>query len=353
MQKKIYDCIIVGQGIAGTVLSWLFLKQGKSILIVDSREKPSSSEIALGIYNPVVFRRMTKSWKADEIIPVAENFYSEMESDFGVKVLHKNNVIRVFSSKDERTFWEKKMKNGIAKKFLGPVNNGSPFAEKVSDEYGSGETLNSGWLDTAKLLSVYRKFLRENNLLLEKKFDYKNLDASGKKLIWENINAEKVIFCEGSSASKNPYFSNLPFSLTKGEMLTIRIPGFFPDNIISKGVYILREYDDTFKVGATYDWDDLTQTPTEKGKTELIEKLKKTLKCRYEILDHAAAVRPTVKDRRPLIGLNSKDKRIGIFNGMGTKGVMLAPYFAKQFLQHIDNGFSLDVEADINRFGQY
>jgi len=326
------------------------MQQGKNVLVVDHREKPNSSEIALGIYNPVVFRRMSKSWKAEEIIPVAEAFYSEMENSLGIKALHRNTILKFFSSKDERTFWEKKMIAGEAKDFLAKPKEHSKYSEHIFDELGSADVLSSGWVDTAKLLSTFRKFLIGNRLLIPKEFEYGKLNTSAEMLLWENVNAEMIIFCEGSSATGNLFFKNLPFVLTKGEMLTIRIKNFSPANIISKGVYVLHEYDDIFKVGATYDWDDLNDIPTEKGKSELVDKLKKALKCDYEILDQAAAIRPTVKDRRPLIGLHPGDKRIGIFNGMGTKGVMLAPFFAKQFVEHIESGLPLDKEVDIKRF---
>jgi glycine/D-amino acid oxidase-like deaminating enzyme len=345
-----YDYIIVGQGIAGTVLSWTLLQQGKKVLVVDSREKPNSSEIALGIYNPVVFKRMTKSWKADELIPVAENLYTEMEAAFGIKALHKDGILKVFSSKDERTFWEKKMHNGEAMAFLDKTKEQSQYTSVIIDDLGSADVLSSGWLDTAKLLSAYRKFLSGNNLLRTEKFEYAQLVLTKERLEWNDISADKLIFCEGSRATDNSFFKNLPFVLTKGEMLTIRIPDFLPQHLISKGVYLLHEYDDIFKVGATYDWDDLTDIPTEKGKQDLVEKLKKVLKTDYEILDHAAAIRPTVKDRRPLIGLHPEEKHIGIFNGMGTKGVMIAPFFAKQFTDHIESGLPLDKEVDIKRF---
>ncbi len=345
-----YDYIIVGQGIAGTVLSWTLLQRGKKVLVIDQREKPSSSEIALGIYNPVVFKRMTKSWKADELIPVAEALYTDMETALGIKAFHKNGILKVFSSKDERTFWEKKMHNGEAMAFLDKTKEQSQYTSVIIDDLGSADVLNSGWLDTAKLLSAYRKFLSGNNLLRTEKFECSQLGVEKDILEWKDITADKLIFCEGSRATDNSFFKNLPFVLTKGEMLTIRIPDFLPEHLISKGIYLLHEYDDIFKVGATYDWDDLTDIPTEKGKLDLTEKLKKILKCKYEILDQAAAIRPTVKDRRPLIGLYSEDKRIGIFNGMGTKGVMIAPFFAKQFAEHIESGLPLDNEVDIKRF---
>lgn len=342
--------MIVGQGIAGTVLSWTLLQQGKKVLVVDSSEKPNSSEIALGIYNPVVFKRMTKSWKADELIPVAEALYTDLENALAIKALHKNGILKVFSSKDERTFWEKKMHNGEAMAFLDKTKEHSHYSSVIFDDLGSADVLSSGWLDTAKLLSAYRKFLMGNHLLRREKLEYSQLVVTKERLEWNDISADRLIFCEGSSATDNLFFKNLPFVLTKGEMLTIRIPDFLPQQLISKGVYLLHEYGDVFKVGATYDWDDLTDTPTEKGKADLVEKLKKVLKVDYEILDQAAAIRPTVKDRRPLIGLHPEDKRIGIFNGMGTKGVMIAPFFAKQFAEYVEKGLPLDKEVDIKRF---
>lgn len=346
----IYDFIIVGQGIAGTVLSWVLMQSGKKVLVVDPHEKQNSSEIALGIYNPVVFKRMTKSWKADEIIPAAEALYTEMENALGVKALHKDHILKVFSSKDERTFWEKKMNDGIAAAFMGETKEASAYTNFIADELGSAVVHASGWLDTTKLLGAFREFLKEKNSFHAEKFGYEKLDTSGELLQWNGISCERIIFCEGSYATQNPFFKNLPFVLTKGEMLTIRIPGFKAENSISKGVYLLHQQDDVFKVGATYEWDDLTEMPTEKGKAVLLQKLEKVLKVPFEVIHHEAAIRPTVKDRRPLIGLHAADKRIGIFNGMGTKGVMLSPFFAKQFAAHIENGLPLDEEADIKRF---
>lgn len=346
----IYDFIIVGQGIAGTVLSWTLMQQGKKVLVVDNHKKPSSSEIAMGIYNPMVFKRMTKSWKADLLIPFAENTYTELEKVLGISFLHKTTVMKYFSSADENTFWKKKMHNGEASDFMAAPLETATHADFILADNGSADVLQSGWVDTSVFLNAYQQYLKENELLSEKEFQYEQLDLSGENVQWESISASKIIFCEGSKAVVNPFFKYLPFVLTKGEMLTIRIKNFSPGNIINKGIYLLHEHDDIFKVGATYEWDDLTDTPTEKGKEELLEKLNKILKCDYEILDQSAAIRPTVKDRRPLIGLHPKDKRIGIFNGMGTKGVMIAPFFAMHFAEYLESDLPLDKEVDIKRF---
>jgi glycine/D-amino acid oxidase-like deaminating enzyme len=46
-------------------------------------------------------------------------------------------------------------------------------------------------------------------------------------------------------------------------------------------------------------------------------------------MEHFAGVRPTVKDRRPLVGTHAEYSAIHILNGLGTRGVMLGPSMAK------------------------
>lgn len=105
-----------------------------------------------------------------------------------------------------------------------------------------------------------------------------------------------------------------------------------------------------FKVGATYEWDQLNDIPSEEGKFELTKKLNSIISSPYNIVSHDAGVRPSVIDRRPVIGAHPKHNNIYVFNGLGTKAVMLAPYFAKQFVNYLQNNTPLDKEVDINRF---
>ena len=138
--------------------------------------------------------------------------------------------------------------------------------------------------------------------------------------------------------------------LTKGEILLVRIKDFDSQKVINKGVFILPIGNNLYKVGATYEWKDLSETPTEKGKLELLEKLKLVLKVPFELIEHRSGIRPTVKDRRPLIGIHPEHPQLGIFNGMGTKAVLLAPYFAQEFAGFLDGKNALNKEVSIHRF---
>jgi glycine/D-amino acid oxidase-like deaminating enzyme len=107
---------------------------------------------------------------------------------------------------------------------------------------------------------------------------------------------------------------------------------------------------DLFKVGATYNWKDKTDLVTEDGRQELIHRIKEIISCDFEIMEHFAGVRPTVKDRRPLVGTHDKYPVIHILNGLGTRGVMLGPAMARALYNSIEKDIPLDSVIDIKRF---
>lgn len=350
--NKRFDYIIVGQGIAGTVLAHTLLTEGKSVLIIDEGVEHSTSAIAAGLYNPVVFKRLVKSWMADELIPFMDIFYRAAEALLGKQFYFKKQIVKLFADDAEKAFWLKKSEEEVGA-YLSKNIDTHFLRGLIDNPHGSAEVLSAGNLDTPVFLKAFRNYFLKQHCLLADKFEYADLSISEKKLSYRNYDAGKLIFCEGYKSTLNPYFKWLPFKLTKGEVITIRLSAetLIPiEKVINKGVFILPLGDNTYKVGATYEWQDLSEHPTEKGKLYLIEKLQKVIQVPFEVIAHEAGVRPTVLDRRPLIGLHPEHESIGIFNGMGTKGVMLAPYFAKQFSNFLDTGKPLSDEVNCNRF---
>lgn len=348
--KKV-DYIIVGQGLAGTVLAQTLLLRNKTIVIIDNPTLSSASRAAAGLYNPVVFKRLVKSWMVDELLPFMDVFYGDAEKLLKETFYHKKEIVKLFVEENEKDFWLKKTKEDIGK-YLSKTIQTDYLNNILHDSLGSSETIHAGNVDVNKFLILFEQYFKNNNCYLNETFDYNKLTIEANEVIYKNHTAKKIIFCEGAKTTENPYFNWLPFKLTKGEVLTIEIPesknGF--DKTINKGVFILPIGNNQYKVGATYEWQDLTDQTTEKGKNELIEKLNKILKVPYTILHHQAGVRPTVSDRRPLLGLHPQHNQLAIFNGMGTKGVMLAPYFANQFSDFLEEKNTLNKEIDIQRF---
>lgn len=350
--KRQTDYLIVGQGLAGSILAHTLLERGSSVIIIDDSNPVTASKIAAGLFNPVVFKRLVKSWMADELLTYMDSFYVKLEKQTGERFYFSKRILKPFAEEQEKILWLKKADEPVGRYLNKDIYN-EDLNGIIYNPLGISEVLHAGNLDTIKFLASSRTYFKDNDLLFEEKFDHDLLEVEENGVAYKGITAGKIIFCEGYKTTENPYFKWLPFKLTKGETLTIRLSGshHIPDEIVvNKAVFILPLGNNTYKVGATYEWEDLTEKNSSKGRAELIEKLEKVLKIPFEIIDQQAGIRPTVIDRRPLIGLHPDLNVLGVFNGLGTKGVMLAPYFANQFADFLEKGIPMNKEVDIARF---
>jgi glycine/D-amino acid oxidase-like deaminating enzyme len=346
------DYIIVGQGIAGTVLAFTLVRDGCSVQLLDDPALSSASKVAAGLYNPVVFKRLTKSWMADELIPFLDTFYTDLEETLSCTFHFKKEIIKLFAEEQEKEFWLKKT-NAEVGTYLSKTIRESFLPQLLNSPMGAASVLHAGSINTRIFLEASANYFRGLGCLENEKLETDQLVISEDHITYKNYKAKKLIFCEGARAAENPYFKWLPFRLTKGEILTIRLRDGdeIPfDQVINKGVFILPMGNNSYRVGATHTWDDLNDEPTAEGLSELKEKLEKIIRVPFEITGHLAGVRPAVNDRRPMLGLHPEHPALAVFNGMGTKGVMLAPYFAKHFVDFLEHGQALDAEVDIQRF---
>lgn len=342
------DYIIVGSGLAGISFAEIALKNNKSILVVDDTSQVSS-RIAGGLYNPVILKRFSEVWKAQEQLLLMEDFYSEIEAKLKTQFNFKMPILRKFFSIEEQNNWFA----ASDKKNLAPFLSTKLVVAKynsIESPYDYGEVLHTGYVDTALLVDTYKEYLLQNNLLLQESFHSSYIEFFDYGVQYKNIRARHIIFAEGFGLHKNPFFNYLPLDGTKGELFIIKAPDLNLDVIVNTSVFILPMGNDLFKVGATYNWQDKTDLPTEEGKQELTDRIKEIITCDFEIVKHFGGVRPTVKDRRPLIGTHHERKSLHILNGLGTRGVMLGPAMAKALYENIENEIPLDREIDIQRF---
>lgn len=169
-------------------------------------------------------------------------------------------------------------------------------------------------------------------------------------VVYQNVKAKNIVFTEGYGMVCNPFFNYLPMQGSKGEYIVIKAKDLNERNIIKSSVFLIPLGDDLYKVGATYNREQKDNITTEKAKNELIEKLNGLLKCNYAVVDHVAGMRPTVKDRRPLVGQHHKYKNLWVLNGFGSHGITIAPWAAKSLYDHIETKAPLLAEMDIARF---
>ena len=343
-----YDYLIVGQGIAGSVLGYTFLKKGKKILIVDKGFKNSSSAAAAGIFNPITGKRMVKTWNASKLFPFLHQFYSQLENELGQKFFYPKTIYKLFASIEEQNHWMSHSSSSDVD-FVNASASSEKYQRYVKNPFGGFETRWSGYVDVKKFIQLMTEYFKGEGVYRSEEFSFKDLKISGEEVQWKDVKAKKIIFCEGFNVSDNPYFHWLPFTFTKGEILTLNLKGFPEDNIINKKVFILPVGDDLFKVGSTFEWVK-DKVPTEKGKSELLEKFQHVTDWSFEVADHEAGIRAAVADRRPIIGVHPEYALLNIFNGMGTKGVSLAPYLADQLYNFLENQSELDPAVNIKRY---
>jgi glycine oxidase len=342
------DYLIIGNGIAGVCFAELALQSNKSILVFDNGSQPSS-RIAGGLYNPVVLKRFSEIWKAKEQVDLVESFYPELEKKLGATFDYKLPIYRKFASIEEQNNWFQAADKPSLSDFLNTNLYNLGFTN-INASFGFGEVYKTGYLDIKGMVESYSDYLKAQKLLIEETFDYSKVAFLENGLKYHTIEAKHIVFCEGFGLHANPYFNDLPLDGTKGELLIIKAPELKLQAIVKSNIFILPIGNDRYKVGATYNWEDKTNLPTASGKLELLQNLEELIACDYEVVAHFAGVRPTVKDRRPLVGTHYVHKQLHILNGLGTRGVMLGPFLAKQLFEYLENESALDREIDINRF---
>ena len=344
------DYILVGLGLAGLALSEELQRRGRSFVVFEDGSQ-TSSLVAGGMYNPVILKRFTAVWNAAEQLQLALPFYQGLERKLGGAYDEKLDILRVFKSVEEQNNWFMACDKPVLEDFMRPelVPLENPC---LKAPYGAGRVMYTGRIRVKALLEDYRSYLRERGQLIFECFDYDRLEDHGLYLNYGDVQAGRIVFCEGNGLRSNPFFRDLPMTGTKGELLTIHAPQLKLDMVLKSAIFIMPLGEDSYKVGATFNWHDKTNNPTRQGREELESKLAEVIACAYTVTGHEAGVRPTTGDRRPLLGTHAQDPKLALCNGLGTRGVMVGPLMAKKLIDHLEDGKELDREISISRFGR-
>lgn len=338
--------LVVGAGLAGYCTAHHLLKAGIDVSIIDKEQNVSTS-VAAGIINPIVFRRTTLSWRLDELIDFGYPFYQELEKLTEQSFFRLVPIRRLFAHEQERNTWLKKQEQEEYSKYLKPLSKEDLEFDFPQNTCGTGVVLNTASVNTKIFLEANRQFFIAKRQYKNETFEYELLDAE--KGIYKDETFDYVIFCEGKDGKYNPWFSYLPLSQTKGEVLDIKL-SLSTDYSLNRKCFLMPQENGTFKTGSTYVWKTDDATPTEEGKNEILKNLSSITDEVPEIIGHKAGVRPTVVDRRPLLGKHPQFEKLVILNGLGTKGFMIAPLISKELVDHLLNGNELHPETKISRF---
>ncbi len=345
---KQVDYIVVGIGLAGISFCEQLKANNKSFMVFDDSSQ-QSSVVAGGLYNPVVLKRFTSVWKSKEQLDIALPMYNRLEKELHVKLDYKIPVCRKFASLEEQNDWYTASDKPSLSEYLS-TNIIKNKNKAVNAPFGLGEVLQTGRIDVKCLIDAYIESLLNLDSFFDSAFNYNELIINEDAIQYESIQTKNIVFSEGFGVSKNPFFNELPLVPTKGELVIINAPDLNIDYVLKGNVFLIPLESDIYIVGATYEWKDTTNKTTDKGREELLTKLEKLIDCPFKVINQVAGIRPTVKDRRPLVGQHPIYENMFVLNGLGTRGVMIGPYVANQLYNFIENNVPLEREIDIKRF---
>lgn len=339
--------LIVGAGLSGCTAGHHLLSSGAEITLIDNGKNVSTA-VAAGIINPIVFRRTTLSWRLDEMLSYAYPFYRELEQKLKSQFFYETPIRRLFAHEQEKTTWEKKQTQENYASYLKPLSEADSNFPLEQNTFGTGVVLQTSSVEAKKFLEVNQSYFEKLGFLKKENFHYDQLNPETG--IYQDKEYDCILFCEGKDGLYNPWFSYLPLTQTKGEILTIKLNGLSDHESLNRKCFLMPQSDGTWKAGSNYVWDTDNSTPTEEGKQEILKNLLSITDEVPELILHEAGVRPTVTDRRPLLGKHPQFPKLAILNGLGAKGFMMAPLIAKELVDHLLHGTSLDKESSIERF---
>ncbi len=350
MQETATDYIIVGHGIAGSLLGYFLEREGASCLYIDSPQQIGSTQVAAGIINPITGRRFVKSWRVDSLLPTAQELYRQLEKELGISFYHQRALIRTLFNRGDENNWQARMlDDAYAQYFQAEVQLGQ-IEHCTKPAFSYLEVAHTAQVSIGKLCDSLKRMHKAEGTLIETAFDHDQLEMGPEGVQYGQYQANRIVFCEGWRSRFNPWFNHLPFGGNKGEVLLIRLPEAKLERMFKHRIFIVPFEDDLYWVGSTSDNNFTDDSPTANGRTYLYDRLTEVLDTPFEVVKHRAAVRPTVKDRRPYLGTHPLHSQLVLFNGLGTKGASLAPFWAKHLSDHLTHGTALDAEVDISRF---
>ncbi|MES2558289.1 MAG: FAD-dependent oxidoreductase [Bacteroidota bacterium] len=333
-KPKTVNTLIIGQGLAGSLVAWELMRKGETVAVVDEGLLVTSSKVAAGMFNPINTKRFTVSNNAEANINVALEIYGSMEKELGITLIHRQTIYNVFGNTKEGNDFTLKSDHPFFKQYTNP----NPVKEAhIIQPFGAFEVGLSGWIDLKKMLSALRKHIAETHTLLEEKFDYLQLTYDSGSWHYQNIEAAAVVFCEGYKANQNPFFSELNIIPCKGDVLEFEAPGLQLTRVVKKGIYIVSLGDGRFRCGSMYKWENDDTTPQQADLDELKQKIELLIDVPFTITKHETGIRPTTKTRDTLFLQHPSLPNMYVVNGLGTKGVINGVKVVRELLENKAN----------------
>lgn len=341
------DTLIVGQGLAGSVLAWQLSEKGQRLLVVDRDEPNTSSKVAAGLVTPLAGARFNLPDGLETRLDFARAFYWKHEEASGSTFFHHRRIARLFQSEAERTSWYARLASSGERyaRFHEPLMIDEA---RFHAPHGGFEMKEGGWLDVPAFLEYTRQALLERAAYAIGQVKSADVVLEDGGIRWKNVTASRVVFCEGWRGNQNRFFDWIPMNAALGDILDLEMPDLEDEaRIISRGGWLIPQGGGRFRAGSNYRHQFTNEEPDESGKAEVLEKIGRITPMLPRVIGHRAAARPVIRRSQVFLGVHPAHRQVAFFNGLGSKGVLNAPWYAAQLAGHLLDGTPLPADADL------
>jgi glycine/D-amino acid oxidase-like deaminating enzyme len=328
---------IVGGGLAGTTLQWAFHLRGVPSFILDAGPSQRASQVAAGLMTPITGKRFNLSWRWHELFDQARTFYQAIEAELGQTLFLPRCVVRLFQTQTER-------EKHLARLFAHHADVVSDIApplnrQQINAPHGGFAMPTAGQLDVTMYLAASQAYFIEHGQYHTQTVPANCMNIPG---------TLGVIFCQGAGLQASTAFAQVPLRRGKGEVLEVEIPGYTELRVLNNSLWLAPTHTPgVYRAGATYAWNDTTPDPTAAGRAEIETRLRQMLRCNFSVRQHLVGIRPITPQQRPWVGRHPQHHGLYYFNGLSSKGALLAPTFATQLVNFLLDGTPLDPDCDL------
>ena len=340
------DFLIIGQGLAGSLLAWELMQRNCRVLVVDNGDE-NASLCAAGLINPITGMRFVKSSQLETLLPVAKARYQQLGDFFQQTFYVEKKMLRIFANVPEINAAQKRLQDENYAAYVGEIQHTTAFNAPL----GVLEQRQTAYLLIPLLLAALKQFFIAQNSYRQHDFDFRALQLKP-ELRWQAFQPKQIIFCEGYLMRYNPWFSWLPLQPAKGEILTLAsLENLAPDKILNYGKWLIPLGNNLYKTGATFEPQHLNTHCSDAAKQQLLDALHNILPDMKaaQVIKHQANIRPCTLDKQPFIGRHPHHPQLAIFNGFGAKGSLQIPFYSQQFADYLLENKPLDSNIDIRR----
>ena len=323
------DAIIVGQGIAGSVLALTCMQDDCNVVVVDDGYKSCSTRVSAGIINPLTGPRLSPLWTNLGTHRFVMDFYELAQQLTGVLFLKHHKLVRFLKSDLEKQHYHRRMSDPFIRTLVHPTADWGHLCSKGSIQF---EIPGVVQIDAPVFLKGCRQLLQEKRVFIQQSVFYKDIRVTPDFVEWKGVQAKCMIFCQGVAGDQNPFFPELEFRNVMGHLLKGTCMGLPKNTIFNHGDWLCPLNNDQFLYGSTTVRNGLNAN---QHCSDLLQSLQSFLKLEYHVADVILGHRPCLKQNHPVAFFSQLHPNMACINGFRGQGMFYAPIMASWLVRQM------------------